>query len=152
MRKLIGISALAVALFVGAPVAQAQCLLCGVIGYAIGSAGSSDSSNVGVPKDGMVLYVAPRISERVSNPLDVRIAASQRAGFSNYKYWKLSMWGSSIQQIFNASVENPQDYSILEVMRVLIPDQNDAAIFWFAYIERDKLLPLEKLSTPSTGR
>ncbi|MDP3958247.1 MAG: hypothetical protein Q8Q36_02155 [bacterium] len=149
MRKFFATSLVGLALLAGIPsVAQAQCLLCGIIGFAIGSSTSGVNAH---PQDvsgggGAVLYIAPRISERITEPLAVRIASTPVAGFSSGTEWKYKWKGTTIQQIFEKTVEKPEQFVVLEVMRVVSPSDINAATFWFAYLEKDKVVPLERLT------
>ncbi len=117
--------------------ANAQCLLCMAGGFMLGSAGSSDQySNAG----GNVLYQAPGIAERLDNPLEVRIAASEtlymlRGDRPAHK------GGKSIQEIFEMTIPGAHQYTLLQVERVIDPDDNMSATFWFAYIETQKIKP-----------
>ncbi len=159
MRKLIG-GIVGLALLASAPsVAQAQCLLCGIVGFAIGaSVSSSDPANAANPdvsgNGGAILYIAPRISERINEPLAVHIASSLSSGFSDGKErnWYRKWQGSTIQEIFDRTVDHSDRYVILEVMRVIQPSEVEAAVFWFAYLEKNKVVPLEKLSPPSQNK
>jgi hypothetical protein len=137
------------AMFAGIPsIANAQCLLCGIIGFAIGS---STSGAKATPQDvsggGAVLYIAPRIAERITEPLSVRIASTPVAGFSSSTDWTYKWKGMTIQQIFEKTVDKPEQYVVLEVMRVVNPSNPNAANFWFAYLENEKVTPLDKLSS-----
>ncbi|MBI2054781.1 MAG: hypothetical protein HYT39_01635 [Candidatus Sungbacteria bacterium] len=149
MRKFFATGLVGLALLAGpTSVAQAQCLLCGVIGFAIGSSTSGVNAT---PQDvsgggGAVLYIAPRISERITEPLAVRIASTPVAGFSSDTGWNYKWKGMTIQQIFEKTVKNPEQFVVLEVMRVVNPSNTNAATFWFAYLEKHKVVPLERLT------
>lgn len=145
MRKIFVNVLASFVLLTGASVAQAQCLLCGIVGFALGSSASSAAGNAG--GGGAVLYIAPRIPERITDPLGVRLVASRQMGFSD-QYWKNPMGGATIQNIFDKTVAGSNQYVVLEVVRVIAPEQNEVAVFWFAYIEKGKVLPLEKLPSP----
>ncbi len=144
MSKFLATLLLSFSLFLPAPAANAQCLLCGVIGFALGSA-DSDQYGGG---SGNVIYVAPRISERLlADPLEVKITTSGRlymvrGSFKNFA-------GSSIQEIFDMTVLDSQKYTVLEVMRMVGPSSLDTTYFWFAYIENEKMRPLSDLPPPS---
>ena len=125
--------------------AEAQCLLCGVIGFAIGS--SSNDEQAGASSGGNVIYVAPHIDERIADPLAVRIAVSPRMGFSNGGWNRHIMAAQSmtLHEMFEATIPNHEDFTILEIARVIKPDEFRLAVFWFAYIEKEKMRPLSDL-------
>lgn len=148
-NKFVSALVVTVAMFVSIPAAQAQCLLCGVIGFALGSSSGDNASPMRAGGGGSVLYVAPRIAERISNPLEVHIAST------NYlRFYKISdrvpeyTMGHTVQQVFDKTVPNSGKYVILEVMRVISPENASVAVFWFAYIEKEKMHSLESLVQP----
>lgn len=121
---------------------KAQCLLCGVAGYMIGSSGAGQSTGAG---GGNTLYVAPRISERLGDPLAVHIAASDMWTFSSKLWGNEGAHGATLRDLFANSVEEYEKFTILEVKRVISPGNIKKAVFWFAYIEKDQLKPLSEL-------
>lgn len=125
--------------------AEAQCLLCGVIGFAIGSA--SGDEQIGSSIGGNVIYVAPYINKRISDPLEVRIAVSNKMGFSNPEWIRSITKAQSmtLSEIFELTISDSADFTILEIMRVIEPGGSRIAVFWFAYIENAKMRPLSEL-------
>ncbi len=147
MHKFFVVGVISFALFVAIPlVAQADFLL----GMAVGSAMSSgDDDQATGNGGGDVLYTAPRIAERISNPLEIRIIASKSQCFSSkgdFSYGG-NCGGMAIQEIFNHVIEGKESqYIILQVKRV-VGTNNQWCVLWFTYIEKDKIIPLEKLSS-----
>lgn len=145
MLKFLATFSLALTLLLPAPVASAQCLLCGVIGFALGSAGGDQYGAGG----GNIIYIAPRISERLRvDPLQVRIVASDLLLMQSSQIRRGYQGGGTIQDIFAASVPESEKYTVLEVVRVIDPGSNWRANFWFAYIEKEHLRPLSELPLP----
>lgn len=127
--------------------AEAQCLLCGAVGFALGSASNDEQAGASVGSN--VIYVAPYIGNRIDDPLDVRIVASSNLIFTEGGWNTRTitpMAGSTLHEIFKKSVTNPEKYTIIEIMRVITPDEVRGAIFWFAYIENEKIRPLSEFS------
>ena len=125
--------------------AEAQCLLCGAVGYAIGTA--MNYERTGVSSGGNIIYVAPYISERIADPLAVRIAVTPEMGFSDVN-WNRDVTRAqsmTLQEMFEMTVPNHENFTILEIARVFTPDSNRLAVFWFAYIENEKMRPLSQL-------
>jgi hypothetical protein len=151
MRKFFVSGLVSLALFASvSSTAQAQCLLCGTVGFALGSSTSAHASlqDVSAGSGGAVLYVAPRISERINDPLGVHIAVSDTRRFSMNRGDSSGPGkGMTIQQIFNITVKEADRYIVLEVMRVINPNYTNVAVFWFAYLEKEKVTPLDKLPT-----
>jgi hypothetical protein len=126
--------------FVLVPGIAQACLLCGAVGYALGS-----NSSQGGGSAGAVLYIAPRIAERIVDPLAVHIVSSATRNYSNIgrHVAGTDRWeGLTIQQIFERTVQRHEQYVVLEVVRIVHPEENASATFWFTYIEKEKLLPL----------
>lgn len=123
--------------------AEAQCLLCGIVGFAIGSA--SNDEQAGASTGSNVIYVAPHIAERIADPLDVRIIA-ERFNFSNTRHNpSISAQFASLRALFQHAVPEHENYTLLEIMRVVDHQAHGAAVFWFAYIENEKMRPLSEL-------
>lgn len=146
---------LAVFLGLVAPTAaSAQCLLCGVIGFMIGT-GSSDSVAAGANPN--VIYVLPNIASRlpVEERLAVKFAASNEYNFNfseeqrkalerqtnRYQADFLAGKHLTLADIFKAAVAGAEHYEVLEAMRLISPEHRNRARFWFAYIEKEKLGP-----------
>ena len=125
--------------------AEAQCLLCGVVGFALGSA--SNDEQAGASSGSKVIYVAPHIGERIGDPLEVRIVA-KRFSFGDSRY--RSSTGAqfaSLRALFQNAVPEHENFTLLEIMRVVDHQAHGAAVFWFAYIENEKMKPLSELSS-----
>ncbi len=137
MRKLVQMVALAAVLAVGVPAAASAqgCAGCFLLGLAVGSSGNTQDGGVG-----MVMFRESRLAERIAKPLEIRVAATPTE-----RYISKGIAGRTFQEIFNKNVENPSDYAILEVIRVFYGSSPDIAVFWFAYIEKNKLAPLSSL-------
>lgn len=128
--------------------AEAQCLLCGVVGFALGSA--SNDEQAGASSGSNVIYVAPHIGERIADPLEVRIETSERLAMGDSDTWNprrvTPMAGKTLKEIFEASVTDSENFTILEIMRVHDSSEDArVAVFWFAYIENEKMRPLSEL-------
>ncbi len=120
--------------------AEAQCLLCGVVGFALGSA--SNDEQAGTSSGSNVIYVAPHIGERIADPLAVRIVA-KRFSFGDGQY--RGMTGAqfaSLRALFQNAVPEHENFTLLEIMRVVDHRYHEAAVIWFAYIENEKMRPL----------
>ena len=126
--------------------AEAQCPLCGVVGFALGSASNDDQA--GASSGSNIIYVTPHIGERIADPLAVRIAVSPKMGFSTeeWRSYITRAQSMTLQEIFEATVPDYENFTILEIARVIQPDENRIAVFWFAYIENEKMRPLSALS------
>jgi len=121
-----------------------------IVGGIFGAAISGGSESSGINEN--MLYVAPRIGERIADPLSIRLICTNSSLFD--AGWKRggSTWnnrgdqaGKTIQQLFDSTVDNPNQYVILQVVRVINQGNNTSAVFWFAYIEKEKVIPLDKL-------
>ncbi len=142
-RYLLGGLAAATLMMVGVVSAQAQCALCGIGGFFLGSALSGDGI---YESNGTIIYTAPRIAERLTDPLEVKFGST----YKDFRYQPDQSddgaEGMTIRQLFVKAIERDESkFEILEVMRVV--DAGDVAngAIWFAYIERSKIKPLQAL-------
>jgi hypothetical protein len=125
--------------------AQANCLLCGIVGYAIGSSGNDEKA--GGSAGGSVIYVAPHIDERIADPLAVRVA-SERFDFSDAGYKSsVRASGATLAQLFAYTVEESEKYTVLEITRVVDPEVSRVAVIYFAYIESEMMKPLSAITS-----
>ena len=99
-----------------------------------------------------VVYTLPRASERVTDPLGIKFASTPKLSFRvpssyngrpSYNVDETAL-GSTIYSLFR-SVESRGNYEILQVIRVIDSQSPATAVFWFAYIEKEKVLSLEAL-------
>jgi len=121
--------------------AEAQCLLCGVVGFALGSA--SNDEQAGALSGSNVIYVAPHIGERIADPLDVKVIASEDYHFKGGND-EDDYQGASLRTIFANTVYEHEKYTILEIVRLVNPKLRSKATFWFAFIENEKMRPLSE--------
>ncbi len=127
--------------------AQAQCLLCGIAGFALGS--SSGGTSAG-PSGGAVIYVAPRLAERLAEPLAVRFTSTPPIRFSTSAgNWEPGKTTITLQEMFARTLLNAEKFDILEVLRIVDGAHGNVATFWFVYIEKEKLKPLDQLPPPA---
>ena len=96
------------------------------------SVGSGDSN---------VLYVMPRVCERVKEPLEMKMTATYSMYFGPHS----SDAGKSLKELFKETVTGSDKYEILQVTRVLDSKDLAKAVVWFVYIEKELVVPLEKL-------
>lgn len=147
MRKLFVGGLLALAMLVGSvTTAQAQCAGCFIFGYILGSStGGSTDVQERAATNGEVIYVLPRLAERINDPLDIRVATTGQQSFEAG-----SKGGWSFQDLFNELLGDKSDkYTVLRVKEVLDP-QNPTwrSAYWFYFIENEKLKPLDLLPPP----
>lgn len=94
-----------------------------------------------------VLYVLPRASERVRDPLAVRLVSSYEDNF-----YKGALAKKSLFEIFAFSLNSwdsskmASKYEILQIVRAIDGSNTERASIWFAYIEKEKVIPLNQLS------
>lgn len=122
--------------------AEAECLLCGVSGFAQSSA--SNNEQAGTTSGSNVIYVAPHISKRIADPLAVRIAVSAKMGFLHTPRPRRNITeaqGMTLQEMFESTVPNHENFTILKITQVILPGKDRIAVFWFSYIENEKMRP-----------
>lgn len=112
-----------------------------ILGYAAGSSGTSSAQT---HADSTVLYILPDLSNRIKNPLLIRMATTKNMTFSNANYLSVDnkAFGRSIYELFLETVPSAQNYELLQVIKAIDEIKQDDATIWFAYIEKDKVLPL----------
>lgn len=130
--------------------ANAQCLLCGVIGFALGSASQSGAEAKEESATKNILYIMPHANERVQEPAALHLAHDHCYYTVEGKHWysdstSESTNGWTIQKRFERMFgpeAQPSRYEIVQVIQM--PQRGDPTcmILWFAYIEKDKLKPL----------
>lgn len=148
MKKTAVISALAVLLNVSlirAAYAQAGF----VLGMVLGSSMSGGDEVIG-SGNANILYVMPRAAERVKDPLKIRLRSTDilwfavdqsKSEFRNDRY----TGGMHLRQIFARVEPNTESFEVLQVMRVFHPQHVSGASVWFAYTEKENVIPLKNL-------
>jgi len=148
MRKLLGTLIVIVALTTAplAAHAQASFIFGMVVGSALSSSGDTTVANQGAMN---IMYVMPRVAERVTDPLGVRSAASPCYLYSEEKPdgwgWTRVYHPYSLREFFAKTVENPDKYTILQAVRTTAATETGCVRMIFAFIENDKIRPLESL-------
>lgn len=100
----------------------------------------SSSNNVVGSGDSNVLYVLPQVNERVKDPLKMKIAATYLKSFAPGS----SDTNKSLEDLFRETISGADRYAILQVIRVLKPQNLQEAVIWFVYIEKELVALLEK--------
>lgn len=136
MKKAIVLLLLVLALIgVSAPVANAQISF--LFGVAVGASLSGGDKVVNGGISGNTIYILPRVSERVKNPLSIQ--------FAQFDFWQDANNGMSLYTMFKRVEPAAERYEVLEVLRMIKPANQAQAVFWFAYTEKGNVLPLEVL-------
>ncbi len=147
MKRLLAVLFVFISVIIAAPYARAQMGF--ITGLAVGSVLFGDEkqfSGSGV----IVLYTAPRVAERIKDPLNVRM------GNVGYRFGGEGAH-KSVSELFGDVLSNknqdrnhvkkldPTHYEVLQVL--LMPDiQNkNYGTVWFFYIEKNQVIPLEQL-------
>lgn len=125
-------------LFGSMQVAQAQASF--LLGMLLGSAMSGDvvQGSEGNPN---LVYVAPRVAERVKDPMDLRFVS---VGFRNDN----GLYGMTMRQLFARALPNPKEadkYEVVQIIRIASQGSAYDPYVWFTYIDRSLLIALEKL-------
>ena len=116
----------------------------GLLRYAVGSSLHGGNESALEASSSELVYRLPGLGARLKNPMGVRFA-SFKADFetnpeqgypSNYYIKGLPLW-----EIFRRTVGKPEGYTILEVVRIVKPDNPTVAVFWFSYIETKDVEP-----------
>ncbi len=96
---------------------------------------------------GDVIYALPYVSERVTDPLGVRMICSEKQSFNKTSEPATydNLGGQTLRAIFQGKVKDPDKYEILQVIRIIDPENTYRANLWFSYIEKEKVTPLDKL-------
>lgn len=143
MKKIFLVVLSAIVLFSFAPKANSQSFLLGMVTGAL-LFGDGEQAGGGT---GSVVYTLPRASERVKDPLGVRTSSTSASFSGNYNENNGVTW----RELFNKSIVNekkkysPNDLEILQIVRVINPGNLEYATFWFSYIEKEKVVPLDQL-------
>jgi hypothetical protein len=113
-----------------------------VIGNMLGGnmLGGNDVSRGG--SEANVLYVMPRVSERIKEPLQMRTVVSADTCVRTD--------GNTLSEDFVNSIDNSGKYEVLQVLRVQNVDTTRCFRYWFTYIEKNYVIPVEQLSQPKT--
>jgi hypothetical protein len=95
---------------------------------------SSSATKVsGMTDDPNIVYIMPKLDQRVKNPMGVRC--------KSVRYY--ASYGDSLWSIFSSTVSDASKYVILKVVRVPFESNPDTAAFWFDYIEKEYVVPLD---------
>lgn len=129
---------------VATPRAEAQ-LAWFIGGYLFGSM-NSDDVNGSSQQD--VVYQITRVSERVTDPLEVRTTST-----GNYfSGGKLSKRNFSLKELFdlallksNIAVETADHYTILRIIRKFSFNKDTYASYWFEYISNEFIRDISEL-------
>jgi len=110
-----------------------------LLGTAFGALLFGDGDHTGTAAT--VIYTLPKASERVKNPLEIRMASIQGSFAHRYSNY---FGQRTLRELFGESVKNPEKYEIIQVVRVFTGESPQGAAIWFAYIEKESLLPLKQ--------
>lgn len=88
-----------------------------------------------------VIYTLPKVSERVKNSLEIKMVAIY--GYFAPTPMEKHLGELSLQQIFDQAVKKSDKFVILQVARFIKGDYPVGAAIWFAYIEKENVLPLK---------
>ena len=134
MRKLFQICLLGVAMIVGVPaIVQAQGFIVGIV---VGMALSSDGKSPGGGDMSNVLYLMPRATERIRDPLELHTVASHCDSYGK----------QSLRQVFKGTVHREHaDKEILQVVRVPCNGNTSALVLWFVFTDKSNLRALAEL-------
>jgi hypothetical protein len=122
--------------------APAQAQVSFLLGMATGAILFGDGSEAGTSSS-TVLYTMAKVSDRVKNPLKVRLACKME-DFHRYNSGGAGDGnGMSYEQLFRKAVKDSEQFEILQIVRVIRPDSVSMAAIWFAYIEKLEVLPLK---------
>jgi hypothetical protein len=156
MKNLFRTALLAMGLIFGvSQAAHAQMFLLGLgTGLILGSGGDTTVAGSGGPS---VIYVAPRVSERVEDPLGIKMTVVTiwpgnryvRGNSSRGEHLR-SKGNLSLRQIFSYNWseslrKEAEKYTILRIVRAIDGQCVRCAAIWFSYIENSKVIPLSRL-------
>lgn len=101
--------------------------------------------DVTVGSSSSILYTAPRVSERVKDPLKMKMVATDNSSFTKDCYGPCDVVnGKSIEDMFYILVKDGSKYEILQVVRIFSNSSNSAASIWFTYIDKSFMIPLNE--------
>lgn len=130
------ILAVAVFIFNAAPARSQMSFVAGAI---VGGLLFGDGDRAGTAAS--IIYILPEASKRVKNPLEIRMASVYGSFMTNYNKYIGQL---TLRELFEKAVQDPKKYEILQVVRVFDGSSPHAAAIWFAYIEKESLLPLKQ--------
>ena len=96
-----------------------------------------------------VIYGTPRVSERVKDPLGIKFASisvrpvSEDLGNGSFRLSKDV--GITLFAMFARVEKNPERYEVLQVVRIFDGQYPYIAAFWFSYVPKESVIPLEQL-------
>ncbi|MES2203550.1 MAG: hypothetical protein V4474_04485 [Patescibacteria group bacterium] len=136
MRKLIVAGLVGLSLL-AAPSAKAGGFILGMVVASMMSSGSH-TLQADMPN---VLYVMDRVAERVTDPLGMRTGTMSIRDMNG-----ITIRGA-FKKMFEAAgrPQADENHEILQVLRVSHEGTGGIIYLWFTYIEKDKLVPIEKL-------
>ena len=106
------------------------------LGLAMGAVLFDNGNKAGA--SAMVIYTLPDASQRVKNPLDIRMVSVYENFSVEYDNTGAKM---SLAELFGKTVVGYQQYEVLQIVRVFRGDMPQKAAIWFCYIEKNKILP-----------
>lgn len=136
MKRAISAFLLATVL-IGASAQAAHAQISFLFGVAVGASLSGGDQVVNGGISGNTIYILPRVSERVKNPLSIQ--------FAQFDFWQDANNGMSLYTMFKRVEPVAERYEVLEVVRMIKPANQAQAVFWFAYTEKSNVLSLEAL-------
>ncbi|MDP3999704.1 MAG: hypothetical protein Q8P76_03905 [bacterium] len=142
MKKTASVLAMSALLIFGlttAQPAQGSTFLLGMVTGAVLFGG--DETTVGNSSN--IIYTLPRASERVKDPLAIRLQ-SKEFNFAQ-EYAGNYGGGKTLRALFHEIVRDAGKFTILQVVRVFDESKQESATIWFAYTETSNVIPLEKL-------
>jgi hypothetical protein len=146
VRKFFVSSIVSLVLLVAIPMTANASVGSLVAGMLLGSSMSSnDDESVQAEGNANVLYLMPRVIERVTDPLGMRLT-SVRTLDASFRS------GHSVREIFHGlsfpKGKTAENYEVLQVVRVMDRGDADNPCLWFTYIEKDKIISLNELPAP----
>lgn len=136
MKRVISLLSLVLAL-IGASASVANAQISFLFGVAVGASLSGGDQVVNGGISGNTIYILPRVSERVKNPLSIQ--------FAQFDFWQNANNSMSLYSMFKIVEPGAEGYEVLEVVRVIKPANQTQAVFWFAYTVKSNVLSLEVL-------
>lgn len=96
-----------------------------------------------------VVYTMPRASERVQNPMGIRFVTYRDCGAS-VAIWEMFRYALKVNHLYEGTPNPETMQEVLQVVRVFLPSNAGCANFWFAYVDKQSVIPLEKLGQKPT--
>jgi len=104
-----------------------------ILGVTTGILFSGDGNH---ESSAIVLYTLADVSRRVKDPLGIRLSSISidysRGGMEDINCKK------TFRELFSQQIEESEKYEILQIVRVFLGTR---ACIWFAYIEKESVLP-----------